>query len=253
MNSNQKSDKPFPALAPVELITQQADSVSHSLGVLATIYHYNHWIFDTIREYLGKSVVEVGAGIGNITQFLLNLDKVVCLEPFVPYRDYLAGRFAAHANVSVFAEKIQDCPNSDVPAGEFDSVVCLNVLEHIDDDVDALARMKQLLSPGGRVIVLVPALQCIYGEMDRAMGHLRRYSLGSLKKTFAKAGLKVRHARYMNFLGVAAWWWRGKIRRKSTIPVSATRKFDRLVPVLSAVERLLPMFIGQSAVAVGEA
>lgn len=253
MNSHQQSDKSFPALAPVELATPQADSVSHSLSVLATVYHYNHWIFDTIRKHLGESVVEVGSGIGNITQFLLNLDKVVCLEPFDPYHDYLARRFADHTNVSVFGNEIQDCPNSAVAAGQFDSVICLNVLEHIDDDVDALIRMKQLLRPGGRAIVLVPALQCIYGEMDRAMGHLRRYSLGSLKKTFGKAGLKVRHGRYMNAAGVLAWWWRGRVRKKSTIPVSATKKFDRMVPVLSAIERLIPVLVGQSAVVVGEA
>jgi len=140
-----------------------------------------------------------------------------------------------------------------VPAGRFGSVVCLNVLEHIADDVQALARMKSLLRPGGTAVVLVPALPCIYGEMDKAMGHLRRYTVSSLRRAFVQAGLKPVCARYMNMAGVPAWWWRGKVRKQAKIPESATRLFDRMVPVLSAIESLLPVLFGQSVLVVGKA
>jgi len=227
------------------------DTVSASLAILSKLYHYNLWIFDMVRDHLGPTVVEVGAGVGNITQFLLNAERVVCLEPFEPYREYLAERFAKHLNVEISPSRIEKCPNADVGQGEFDSVLCLNVLEHIDDDVEALRRMKQLLRPGGRVIVLVPALGVLFGPMDRAMGHHRRYTMGSLKRAFHDAGLKPAWGRYMNLAGVLGWWWQGKVLKKSQISESKAEMFNRIVPILSAFERLIPIPIGQSVVVVG--
>jgi SAM-dependent methyltransferase len=239
-------------LAPVA-INGQVDSVSHSLAILSTVYHYNHWIFDSIRQYLGSGVVEVGAGVGNITQFMLNAERLVCLEPFEPYFDYLSKRFAQHMNVQACRCPVEEVPNADVPAEQFDSVVCLNVLEHISDDVGALRRMKELLRPGGRAIVFVPAMPFLFGEMDKAMGHVRRYTLSSLRRAFRAAGLKPTTGRYMNILGAGGWWWNGRVLKRSTIPASATRTFDRMVPVLSAIERIIPVLVGQSVLVVGTA
>lgn len=239
------------SLAPVALAGQD-DSVSHSLAVLSAVYHYNHWIFDSVREYLGPEIAEVGAGVGNITQFLLNASRLVCLEPFTPYFDYLRQRFAQHLNVKVYPFPIESVPNADVAAGSFDSVVCLNVLEHIDDHVGALRNMRQLLRPGGNVIVFVPAMPFLFGAMDRAMGHLRRYTKRSLRQAFLDAGLRPVRARYINLVGVAGWLWNGRIRKQATIPASATLLFDRLVPILSAFERILPPLIGQSVLVVGK-
>ena len=152
--------------------------------------HYNLWMFEAVRGHLRPTVVEVGAGLGNITQFLLGAERLVCLEPFGPYRQYLATRFAKHPNVEVYPYRIEDCPNAEVAAGAFDSVVCLNVLEHLADDGEALRRMRLLLRPGGRVVVVAPALPALFGQMDRALGHLRRYTLRSLRRAFRAAGLK---------------------------------------------------------------
>lgn len=242
-----------PTLAPVDVPARPDDAVSRGLEILATVYHYNHWIFDQVREHLGKRVVEVGSGIGNITQFLLNVDEVVCLEPFEPYCRHLRSRFAPHRNVRVVQGAIEQCPGPEVPAGQFDTVVCLNVLEHIEDDVSALRRMRELLAPGGRVIVLVPALHFLYGQMDRALGHVRRYSRRSLRGAFRQAGLRPVSARYLNALGMLGWWWHGRVRGRTVVPVGATRLFDRMVPFLAAWERLVPPLIGQSVVMVGQA
>lgn len=238
-------------IAPVEMKDLPDDTVSASLAILSKLYHYNLWIFDMVRDHLGPTVAEVGAGIGNITQFLLNSERVTCLEPFKPYCDYLTRRFADHLNVEISPSRIEDCPNTEVRVGEFDSVICLNVLEHIADDVDALRRMKQLLRPGGRVIVLVPALGVLFGPMDRAMGHHRRYTMGSLKRAFHNAGLKPIWGRYMNLAGAIGWWWTGKVLKKSQISASKAEMFNRIVPILSAFERLIPIPVGQSVVVVG--
>ena len=245
------TDDQFPLVAPVQLDTQVDDSVAHSLALLSKVYHYNHWIFQSLRDYLGPRVLEVGAGVGNITQFVLNQDSVACLEPFEPYRRYLATRFQKHLNVTMHPYPIEEVPNDAVPAGSFDSVLCINVLEHIAQDVDALDRMRRLTVPGGSVIVFVPALPCIYGCMDKAMGHYRRYTLRSLRKAFLAAGLEPRGGKYMNMLGVPAWWFQGKIRKRAKLSAPATKAFDQLVPYLSAFERFLPTPFGQSVFLVG--
>ena len=275
---------PQPQMAPgavLEFIPVDAglrqDAVGHSLAVLASVEHYNRWIFNQFNRLIGQEVLEVGAGIGNITQFLLDRRRVVCLEPSVPFADYLRQRLAEgwhgdvvcrhaesadpghgdkqrrHATVQVLDRTIQDCPAEDFPAGQFDTVLCLNVLEHIGDDVDALVRMRRMLKPGGRAIVLVPALPCIYGPIDQAMGHLRRYTLGSLKQAFDRAGLVVERGRYMNLAGVLGWWWYNRVLRKRRISGGAARLFNRMVPLLSILDRFNPLPIGQSVFLIGRA
>lgn len=248
--SDVKTDAPAPA-SDVE--NQPDGSVAHSLALLSTVYHYNHWIFETLRDYIGPRVLEVGAGVGNITQFLLNGDRIACLEPFEAYRKYLVERFKNHLNVQVHPFAIEQVPNAELARGQFDSILCINVLEHIADDVDALRRMRELAAPGGRVIVFVPALPCIYGRMDKAMGHHRRYTLRSLRRAYQAAGLRPLKGRYMNIVGAPAWWLQGRALRKDKLSAPATRAFDRLVPILSAIERLLWVPLGQSVYLVGEA
>lgn len=241
----------FPFIAPVDMPDLLEDGIAHSLAVLSTVHHYNHWIFDSIRDYLGKNVAEIGSGVGNISQFLLNAEHLVCIEPFAPYSAYLRQRFSRHANVSVFGIPLEQCPNPEIPAGAFDSVVCLNVLEHLEDDAAALAIMRTLLAVGGRVVVLVPAVPWAYGSMDAAMGHHRRYSRRSLLALFGNAGLVVEKAAYMNALGLLGWWWHGQILRRRKLSAVATRAFDKTVPLVAALERLLPVPLGQSLVVIG--
>lgn len=242
-----------PLMAPVEVRGLPVeDPVTHSLKVLASVYYYNHWIFDRVRDFLGPSVLEIGAGIGNITQFMLNAETLVCLEPCESYRRYLQSRFSKHLNLRVTPWKIEECPNDEVRAGAFDSIVCLNVLEHIENDVDVLKRCRELLAPAGRVIILVPATAGIYGEIDRGMGHVRRYSRAGLARVFREAGLQVSYSRYMNVAGVFGWWWHGRVLKRTMIPEKQTLLFNRLVPLLSALERIVPPVIGQSLVMVGE-
>lgn len=241
----------FPRVAPVEIPEFQDDTISHSLAVLSSVYRYNHWIFDSIRDYLGRNVAEIGSGMGNISQFLLNAEKLVCIEPFPPYQAYLTERFSRHLNVSVFGIPLEQCPNPDIPAGTFDSVVCLNVLEHIEDDTAALVNMRKLLTVGGRLVVLVPAVPWAFGSMDTAMGHYRRYSRKSLLALFKDAGLVVEKATYMNVPGLLGWWWHGRILKRERLSAGATRAFDKIVPFVSALERLFPIPLGQSLVVIG--
>jgi SAM-dependent methyltransferase len=249
---NMESETSAQPLAPVDLGGENEDAVAHSLRILSTVYNYNHWIYSMIRDFVGNKVLEVGAGIGNITRFLLYVDQLTCLEPAGEYREYLSKKLADHQNARIVESLIEDCPEEDVPSGSMDTVICLNVLEHIEDDVGALKAMSKALEPGGKVVIVVPALQPIYGEMDKAMGHCRRYSKSQLAARMKDASLKVVHARYFNLPGALAWWWQGKVRGKAKIPESGTLFFDKIVPLVAAVEIIVHPPIGQSLVMIAE-
>ncbi len=225
--------------------------VRTSLELLSELYNYNHWIFNKIRPFLRGRVCEIGCGIGTITQFMLNHEKVVGVEPSAKSQRAAQERFAEHLNVEIAQRFLSDCPCDTVPAGKFDSVICLNVLEHIEDDVDALQRMSQLCAPKGRVIIFVPAHMSIYGQMDRSFGHWRRYNRKTLRQTFENAGLKTQHSFYMNSLGYFGWWLQGRLLKRNQVPIESARLFNRMVPFLDAIERLLPLPFGQSVVMVG--
>ena len=131
-------------------------------------------------------------------------------------------------------------------------MICLNVLEHIDDDAGALRKMTELCRPGGSVVILVPALMMLYGAMDRSFGHFRRYSQRTLRRAFQAAGLRVVSSRYFNMLGALGWLLKGRITGGDQLDTRSCRLFDRLVPYLDALERLLPRPFGQSLIMVGK-
>jgi SAM-dependent methyltransferase len=128
--------------------------------------------------------------------------------------------------------------------------VCLNVLEHIERDHDALVAMRDLLAPGGAVVLLVPAVPALFGELDRALGHYRRYTPDVLRRRLAGAGLVVRHLEYFNLAGMPGWWFVGRVLKRAMIPTGSLRLYNALVP-LFRLERWLPWRPGQSLIAIG--
>jgi len=126
------------------------------------------------------------------------------------------------------------------------------VLEHVDDDVSSLKAMRRMLAPGGRLILLVPALPALYGAMDKALGHHRRYKRAPLTSLLQATGFRVAHVEYFNLAGVPGWWFAGRVLRRQVIPAGSLKLYDALVP-LFRLERLLPWRVGQSLIAIGEA
>ncbi len=243
---------PDPGIAP-EVTSRGAHEVHTSLEVLSELYNYNHWLFNKVRPFIGDRVCEVGCGIGNITQFLLNHRQVVGLEPLPASFRRSVRRFRDHLNTRIVNCSLEDCPSDIVAAGGFDTLLCMNVLEHIDDDIAALSTMRRLCAPGGRVVILVPAHMSIYGELDRSFGHCRRYNRRSLSAAFRQAGLEPTYSRYLNSIGFFGWFWEGRCLCRSQIRPQSAHLFNRLVPFIDAVERLLPLPFGQSLLMVGRA
>lgn len=231
--------------------TEAAAEVHSSLEVLSDLYNYNHWLFNKVRPFIGARVCEVGSGIGNITQFLLNCRMVVGIEPQpVSYRESVR-RFRDHLNTRMVNCTLEECPSPAVAAAAFDTVLSMNVLEHIEDDVEALRTMHDLCVPGGNVVILVPAHMSIYGELDRSFGHCRRYNRRGLGEAMRQAGLEPTYSRYLNAIGYFGWFWEGRCLRRRQIQPQSARIFNRLVPFIDAIERLLPLPFGQSLLMVG--
>src|ERR1051325_7632121 len=208
-----------------------------TLERMAAAPRYNRWMYERLRPWVGRRVLEIGAGIGNMSAFLIDRDRVVLTDTEPYYLDRLRARY-------------RDLPH--VTAAErLDTVVCLNVLEHIEDDRASLVAMRDLLVPRGRLILLVPSLRVLYGSLDQALGHFRRYVPRELATKLAEAGFRVRHVEYFNLAGVPGWWLTGRVLRRRLIPQGALRWYDALVP-LFRLERFLPWRIGQSLIAIGE-
>jgi SAM-dependent methyltransferase len=221
-----------------------------TLERLAEAPRFNRWMFDRVRPWVGDRVLEIGSGIGNLSQFLVDRASVVLSDTAPEYLERLRDRFDHLPGVEVMRLYL---PHVEEPLAQrrFDTIVCLNVLEHVADDGRSLAAISGLLDRGGRLILLVPALPVLYGSLDRALGHVRRYTARELRTKFDRAGLRMRHLEYFNLAGLPGWWLAGRVLRRDVIPAASLRWFDALVP-LFRLERLLPWRIGQSLIAIGE-
>lgn len=226
---------------------------AETLEIIAAAPRYNRWQFEQVRPFLGRRILEVGAGIGNMSEEFLTTrpELLVATDTDAYYRRRLAERFADRPEVVVEPLSMPDSgAGARLAKYRLDTVIATNVVEHIEDDFGTVTTMHDLLAPGGRAVILVPALQSIYGELDRELGHFRRYSRQSLGALMERAGFEVEQLTWFNRAGVLGWWLNGRIRRLRRIPLDQLRAFDRMVPMLR-FERFLPLPFGQSLIAVG--
>jgi SAM-dependent methyltransferase len=211
--------------------------------------NYLSWVTDLCRVRLGHRVLEVGAGLGAITARYEEGREVVANDVSPSCVRALHERFADRPNVHV---EDRDLRVLDMEA-RFDSVLMVNVLEHIADDAGALRGLSRLLVPGGDVVVYVPALNGLYGDLDEKIGHYRRYSVWRLRKVFQEADLEPVELRWVNFLAIPAWaaFSRGDVddRRRSGKLLSL---WDRAaVPAGRFLEAHVRMPIGLNVLGVG--
>lgn len=214
--------------------------------------NYNRWLFERVSPWVGRRVLEIGAGVGTMSAFLLNggRERVVLTDTDPHYLERLRERFSAFPHVGVAHLRLPTFV-PELARERFDTIICLNVLEHVRDDMLSLGTMFRLLAPGGRLVLLVPSLPAIYGALDEALGHFRRYTPAELRRKYAEAGLRMDHLEYFNLAGIPGWWLTGRVLKRRLIPTGSLRWFDALVP-LFRLERWLPWRLGQSLIAIGE-
>lgn len=231
----------------------QSDPASPTFSsAIADAHNYMEWIISTLRPYLGRNVLEVGVGHGSYYEYLgkLGTYRGIDIDPDnvrLSCSRYPIGNFEL---TDVCSEKFR----SDYPPGRVDTVVCCNVIEHIEDDRRAIANMANALSPGGHLLILVPALQQLYGDLDRLAGHCRRYHKSSMLKACEGAPIKILELRYFNPIGGLAWWV-NSLARHDSLDDSAVnaqiRFFDRyVVPASRLIDPLTREFFGQSLICI---
>jgi glycosyltransferase involved in cell wall biosynthesis len=211
-----------------------------SLRRLRQARRYNEWVWGRIRPFVGDRVLEIGCGIGNYTGFLRNYPLVVSTDRNADYLRQVAARLEQYDNIHV--EQI-DWEHPDLEALRargFDTILCLNVLEHIARDDDALATFANLLPLGGRLILQVPALPGLFGEIDRAIGHHRRYERAALRAQLERHGFAVEHGRYFNLPGLVGWYVNSRLLRRRSVPGLQARIASALVPWLALEQRFDP-------------
>lgn len=209
--------------------------------------NYFAWQGRLVLGELGRRVVEVGCGLGNFTRLLFDRDLVIAADVEPPCVERLRQRYPNQANLRAFACDVGSPAFLELRKFQPDSCVCLNVLEHIEDDGGALNAMASILAPGGNIVLLVPAFQSLYGPIDRNLGHYRRYNRASIARLAESSRLRVKKAHYMNLVGFFGWWANARVFRREAQSEGQIELFDRyLVPVMSALEdRVRPPF-GQS-------
>jgi SAM-dependent methyltransferase len=215
-------------------------------GDVSVATRYNDWLLDRCRPYLGAETLDYGAGIGTFTEPLARLcRRVVAAEPLAEFAAELRRRFAETANVEVVEGDVAALPEGEA----FDSVVCLNVLEHVAEDDAALRGVLGRLRPGGHLLLLVPGHAALYGSLDETAGHERRYDPRPLRAQLERVGFEVLTARRVNPVGALGWLVSARVLRREEVAEGSFRAFDRLVPVLRHLDRV-PSPLGLSVWAV---
>lgn len=227
-------------------INQYSQVIQNSLEAVSTIENYNQWIHEMIIGHAGRRVVEVGSGIGNITQFLTGCEHVDCVEPEPEMMEVLKKAFPGRPNLSFHTHLLEDCDETVITPNSADTVICLNVLEHIPDDLSAVKKMKSFLAPGGKVIIFVPAMHLLYSNYDRMLGHCRRYDKKNLRRLFDAAGLDVISLKYVNLVGSFGWFFNFCLLKHTRISMRSVSIYNRLVPTIKFFEKLVPPPFGQS-------
>jgi SAM-dependent methyltransferase len=228
---------------------ENADPGYKTLLRLARAERYNRWMLQQLAPWLGQRVLEVGSGIGNFTRYLVGRDLIVATDLNPRYLRILGNTFERHTRVEVIPLDLTDFDPAPLAARNLDTILCLNVLEHVENDREALRRLHASLTPGGCLLLLVPAHQRLYGTIDRAIDHHRRYERPGLAAKLEEAGFHVESMQFFNRIGVLGWYLNSVILRRTQVPGFQLHLQNLLVPLLRA-EAALPLPFGLSLVAV---
>lgn len=211
------------------------------LDAISAAPKFNRWMADTIRQYVGKQVLEIGAGIGNLTAVLASRrERYVAGDIDPEHLARLRNRFQHRPSVEVAHCDLQEPTHFLAYRAEMDCVICLNVLEHVQDDLLGLRNIHSVLKAGGCAVILVPHDQRLYGTLDEALGHYRRYSPQQLRTRMEEAGFEVQTTIEFNRISYPGWYVAGRILKQQTLRPMQMKLFDRFVWLWRRIDRFLP-------------
>lgn len=242
---------------PVFQFKESDDEGLETLQVISDAVKFNDWMYGTIAPFCNGKILEVGSGIGNISERFISHNHNITLSDIrTNYRTFLTDKFPIHAKEGKIADLDLVHPEfTEIYKpflDSFDTLFALNVVEHIKDDKTALNNCNLLLKPGGTLIILVPAFQLLYNHLDKELYHYRRYTKKSLEHLFQSNEIKISKSFYFNAAGIPAWFISGRLQKNKTIPKGQMNFFNTLVPLFKMIDLLVMKQVGLSAVCVGK-
>lgn len=241
-----------------EIKFKEIDEVgNNTLDVISDADKFNRWMYDTIHPYCNGTILEIGSGLGNISQFFLKDNAQITLSDIRQnYFNELEQKFKKYPSLGGielidlvdpdFDSKFQHLFNS------FDTVFALNVVEHIFDDNLAIQNSYKLLKKEGNLVILVPSYQFLYNALDKSLDHYRRYTKKNLSELLANNQLQITHKHCFNFMGIFAWFISGKLQKNNSIPGGQMRLYNALVPLFKLADWVLFRMWGLSTIVVGK-
>lgn len=229
----------------------------YRLDSLAVMNNYYSWILEEFRPFIGKRVLEVGAGVGTFTKVYSGtkgIEKVYLLEPSQELFPQLKGTFEKDPRIECVCLKAEDLSVKMVKDMDVDTIIMVNVLEHIADDNGLLKRFAEGMSNrnGGRILLFCPAFQLLFSHIDATAGHYRRYTKKSLKQKMESSGLNLAHLHYFNFIGFFSWLLFAKFLAADDFNKNGLKLYNSLIPYMQRIENIIIPPLGQSVIAVGE-
>lgn len=214
---------------------------SQILARLSRAPRFNAWMAETIRPYCGERVLEIGSGVGNLTRRLIPRTRYIASDINPLYLQTLANLSADRPYMRATYCDVTDLSSFPRIEEQYDTVICLNVIEHVADDRAALGNIGSVLAPSGRAIILVPQGPGNMGTLDEVLGHRRRYTRQSLAALASDCGFDVRTIIEFNRTGSAAWFLNGRILRRRTFGLTQVWLLNLLTPVFRRLDPILPL------------
>jgi len=235
----------------------KVEYIGSDLDSMDLAVNYRNWIRDLFAPYLGKNIVEVGAGTGSFSKLLLDGDpeSLMLVEPSEMFEKLTAGIDPAEYSTDIrfFNGTFSDVVSAHALTVRPDTIVYINVLEHVEDDVAELTQIRETLEDNGKVCIFVPAIPLLLSDFDRMIGHFRRYSRKELITKTESAGLRVILVRGFDLPGVFPWLLKYRLIRSVSMEAAMVRLYDKvLVPPIRLIEDLIKPPIGKNLILIAE-
>ncbi len=224
-----------------DAIYKEDEYGSGILARLARAPRFNMWMADAIRPFLGDRVLEIGSGVGNLSRALTPRVHYVASDINPLYLQTLANLASDRPYLKASYCDVSDLGSFPATDGGYDSVICLNVLEHVDDDRGSLNNIKAMLADTGCAIILVPQGPRNFGTLDKVLGHQRRYTVETLRALAAGCGLEIRELIEFNRVGTIAWFLNGRILRRHSFGLAQVWMLNLITPLMRVLDKVVPI------------
>ena len=234
------------------------NELSDKLNHWNYISQYSTWMYHKYEAYIGKKVFDVGAGMGRIVKYYIErCEQIVATDIFQSQIDYMNDHYNGYP---CFGAVLLDILMDDISPYEnrFDTVICINVLEHLDNDRLAVKKMQDLLCVNGYLILIVPAFEKLYCQLDKNVGHHRRYDKGILRDIVESCNLQIIDNIYFNALGIIPYYIKGKMKVKENESFSTTlneyngKIYNLASKILEPIEKHFPPPFGLSEIIIAQ-